>query len=375
MSTKKGKKVVPDPPEKEKEMDSPNLSTIERTTFMEVLQQNFGNPLHSTALEEDLNVPVDGQGDKRTAGCGAVPKRAKAAGRQPRATVKRTKTQEEEKKRRSTRVKDKARGQLKKDKKTETESSEKTSSQPEEDTDSGAVKKRRSRVLSSDEGTDEDTSWIPSPKKAKVLGFGLAGQPRKSLSKPKMSSSGSEDRTSGEAETSSNDRQRRKRPVGWAWSQFEVVLDAFLDFCDQYKESVESTAVKQTVSCFSKNVKEQLLEKISSLKELQTLKRENTKAASLIRAKTQRLLDAKSELMRAERQLWLLQKEEAELRQRLADIKQGQSFLHGIRGLSRRYLGHRMKHRAEKETYGASSLPALLLETKLVQTAASAERR
>uniref|UniRef100_A0A8C2ZR23 Centromere protein U n=2 Tax=Cyclopterus lumpus TaxID=8103 RepID=A0A8C2ZR23_CYCLU len=224
------------------------------------------------------------------------------------------------------------------------------------------------RVLSSgeEEDEDEDRSWKPSPKKATALSFGKS---RKSSSKGPKSRTSSSGSASAEPEEARREKRRRSRRDGGGGTESEVVLDAFLEFCDQYRESVESKAVKQAVDSFSSNVKEQLLEKISSSKEFKVLKRENAKVGSSIRTETQRLLDAKHELMRAERQTWLMQKEKAELEVQLADLRRGRAFLQDFKELSRRYLDYRHKRPKEKEMYGASSLPALLLETKHIQTA------
>ncbi|KAM4595916.1 centromere protein U-like [Polymixia lowei] len=78
------------------------------------------------------------------------------------------------------------------------------------------------------------------------------------------------------------------------------------------------------------------------------------------------MLDAKYELIRAEQQVYSLQKEEAKLELRLADLRRGQAFLWDIKELNKQYLEHRQTHPKEMEEYGASSLPALLLETRCV---------
>ncbi|XP_070769885.1 centromere protein U [Enoplosus armatus] len=421
------------------DMESPNLSAIERASFLEGLEPNYGNPMHSTAMEEDLNVLEKGQ-DKGKAGRKGIPQALKTTVKQRGAALKRKETErdgeneegeeeeeEEEKKRRrrksaggkvKTRPEEegetqKKKGapqgervesdpsnqppptanslkhlvgnkpakrrsagqtsaarpvksqQMKKDKKTKSESESEKSSDPQsqEESDTGTAQQSRRKVLSSDEEVlDEDRSWNPSPKKAKV---NRLYRTRKS-SKSRKSSSGSASAEPDKANTDKRGRKRRGRQGG---TESEVVLDAFLDFCDQYRESVESKAVKQSIDNFSSNVEEQLLEKISSYKELKVLKRENAKVGSLIRTKTQRLLDAKHELMRAERQVWLLQKEKAELKVRLADLRRGQAFLHDIRELNGKYLDYQHKHPKEKETYGASSLPALLLESKHIRVA------
>ncbi|XP_031732306.1 centromere protein U [Anarrhichthys ocellatus] len=381
MSAKKGRraKVLTVPQQQSQkgssndQTDSPNLSSIDKASFLEGLQPNYGNPLHSTAVEEDLNVPEEDQRSGGKAGRKEVPQTAKTAVKQRGAAVKRKETErdgeneeEEEKRKRSRRSTGGTRPvenqQTKKGKKRESETGSGKSSDaaPQEKADP-AYK----RVLSSEEEErgDDDGSWIPSPKKAKVLSL---GRDRKSdKSKSRTSSSGS---ASAGPEKATRDQQRRKRR-GAGGTETEVVLEAFLDFCDQYRESVESKAVKQAVDSFSSNVEEQLLEKISSLKEFKILKRENAKVASSIRTKTQRLLEAKHELMRAERQAWLLEKEKAELEVRLADLRRGRAFLHDIGELNRQYLDYRRKRPKEKEMYGASSLPALLLETKHIQGA------
>ncbi|KAK9517578.1 hypothetical protein VZT92_022937 [Zoarces viviparus] len=376
MSAKKGRraKVLTVPQQQSQkgssndQMDSPNMSSIDRASFLEGLQLNYGNPLHSTAVEEDLNVPEEDQRSGGKAGRKEVPQTAKTAVKQRGAAVKRKETErdgenEEKRKRRSTggtRPVDNQQTKKGKKRESETGSGKSSDAAPQEKADP-----TYKRVLSSEEeeGGDEDGSWIPSPKKATALRLGRSRKSDKS--KSRSSSSGS---ASAGPEKPTRDQQRRKRRGGGG-TDTEVVLEAFLDFCDQYRESVESKAVKQAVDSFSSNVEEQLLEKISSSKEFNVLKRENAKVASSIRTKTQRLLEAKNELMRAERQTWLLEKEKAELEVRLADLRRGRAFLHDIRELNRQYLDHRHKRPKEKETYGASSLPALLLETKHIQGA------
>ncbi|XP_039871800.1 centromere protein U isoform X2 [Simochromis diagramma] len=353
------------------QMDSTNLSSIDKASFLAGLQINYGNPLHSTAMEEDLNVPEEEQSRPENPG--------KVTGGQCGSAVKRNVAEEvrenrkEEKKvergRRSAGEKGQTRPvnnqQRKEDKKRKSESASGSSSDSQSQSSGPAPQKSR-RVLSSDEeDVDVDSSWNPSPKKAVR---GSLGRMKKSLyekSKARKSSSGS---GSGEPEQASTGEQRRKKRGQHRGTELEVLLDSFLDFCEQYRESVGSKAVRHTIDCFSSNVKDQLTEKITSLKELKVLKRENNKVGSLIRKNTQRLFDAKHEMMRAERQAWLLEKEKAELQQRLADLRRSQAFLHDIRELNRQYLDYRQKHPKEKETYGASSLPALLLETKHIKT-------
>ncbi|KAM6999928.1 uncharacterized protein cenpu [Tautogolabrus adspersus] len=356
-------------------MDSPNLSSIERASFMEGLQLNHGNPLHSTAVEEDLNVS-GGQKEEGKDGRKGV---AKTSVKQRGAAVKRKETErdaengeEEEKKKRSRRssatreVKNQQGMKVKKGE-SKTGSGESNDPQSQMESDKQTAQQTRKAVLSSDEEVvEEDTSWKPSPKKTKVNSLGRTRKSSPGSAKSRTSSSGS---ASAEPDKADTETQRSRKQSGQRRTELEVVLDSFSHFCDQYRESVESKAVKQAIDSFSTNVKQQLMEKISANKELGVLKRENIKVGSLIRKQTQRLLDAKHEMMRAERQVFLLKKEKAELKLRLADLRQGQAFLQDLRELNRLYLDCRHKHPKKKETYGASSLPALQLETKLLKAA------
>ncbi|XP_030595704.1 centromere protein U isoform X2 [Archocentrus centrarchus] len=438
MSAKKQRGTrVPTAPPKESEkqkassfdqMDSPNLSSIDKASFLAGLQLNYGNPLHSTAMEEDLNVSEEKQMSQERAGRTDFPKTGKDTGKQRGAAVKRKKAEggqeNEEEEKKINRGRRRAGEKVKRPEKEATEDERAESdaeahksiptkvshpasrarqqrlvgkkpakrgsarpvnnqqrtedkkrrsqsgsgkSNDSQSQDSGPAPQRHRRVLSSDEEeVDEDTSWIPSPKKSRMHSLGRTKKSLSNKSKARKSSSGS---ASGEPGQASTGKQRRKKLSQHVGTELEVVLDSFLDFCDQYRESVESKAVRQAIDCFSNNVKEQLLEKITSLKELKVLKRDNIKVGSLIRKNTQRLYDAKHELMRAERQAWLLGKEKAELQLRLADLRRSQAFLHDIRELNRQYLDYRHKHPKEKEMYGASSLAALLLETKHIETA------
>ncbi|KAM8908329.1 uncharacterized protein cenpu isoform 1-T1 [Spinachia spinachia] len=345
--------------------DSPNLSSIERGSFLEGLQQDYGNPLHSTAMEEDLSVPTTGQTIQGKAGRKEIPQTGKSAVKKSAAGVKRKEAErdgeneEEQEKRKRSRSTGGPRpgknGQMKSESETQREKTGDAARQEKYDTG------RKRGVSSSEEEEDGDTSWNPSPKKATVLSFARSRNSSSTKSRQKSSEAAEPDKPN-------RDEPRKKRRAGGG-TETEVVLDAFLNFCDHYRESVESKAVKQAVDCFSSNVKEQLLEKISSSGESKVLKKENAKVASSIHAKKRRLMDAKHELMRAEREAWKLEKEKAELKLRLADLRRGQAFLQDFRELNRLYLDHRRKRPEEKETYGASSLPALLLETKKVKAA------
>ncbi|KAK7922384.1 hypothetical protein WMY93_009286 [Mugilogobius chulae] len=370
MRGKKGKKHLQEPQKKTDSAEAGESSALATASFIEGLEQVNGVPLHSTALEEDLasadeeqvQRKLKKQAEKRREKENKK-KRKKSTPQKSKKTGPATNEAKVKKaaKRKNSGDADAARPvkkqKVKEKKKTPApESEEIRDPQPQELSEVEASPQSHRGEFSSDEELEE--SWKPSPKKQKGLS---TKQIRTSPNhKPRKSSSGGENQP---------DKVREKKRLKRSGvTEAEVVLDEFLDFCAQYKASVESRAVEQALDCFVSNVEDQLTEKICSSKRLKTVMRENSKLATAIREKRQRLLDAKKELIKSERQLWLLQKDKSELEQKLNDLNQSKSFIKNLGELNRRYLQHRRKHPDEKETYGASSLPALLIEAKRIQT-------
>ncbi|XP_015245081.1 PREDICTED: uncharacterized protein LOC107094154 [Cyprinodon variegatus] len=384
MRKRQGTKKSPDVAQGN-QTDSSSLSTFDQESFFKGLQQEGGNLLHSTALEDRSNVQEEGQLDKEPGLTGgAVPgrkRRAAAEGGEEEKEGRQKRTNAGGKGRRRPAVG----GQLMEG---ASQSAAKKDSEPD-----GAQKKRR-RPLSSDQDNDEDGDLTSGPKKTRGLPLGTKSEPDSASSREPRESDGED----GE-------------PAAKGGSQLEVVLSAFVNFCQQYRETVESAAVRKSIDRFSKNVEVKLLEKISCLKEFKPLKRENTK----VTGESQRWMEAGSQLLsltygaqfdpsfsqakntpgnghlegktiqkcccfcylqsRAEKEASLLQKKKTELQQRLADLRRGRAFLQDIRGLTTQYLAYRRRKPTEKKTYGGSSLAALLLETKLTQRASRRRMR
>ncbi|KAJ0002518.1 hypothetical protein NQD34_007667 [Periophthalmus magnuspinnatus] len=358
MGAKKGKKPPQKPQEKNKkalQIDmavASDLSSLATASFIEGLQHSNGPPLHSTAVEEDLAAAEEEQVQKKLTKRPAAHKETKNQKR-PKSTPQKKAT-----KRKSSGHADAARAvkkQMVKSQKGIT-SSEKSSQQSQEQSEGEAPSHGHRDMFSSDEDLEE--SWKPSPKKHKGL----------SSKRSRMSSSDRSRKSSSGSGYQPEKVREKKKLKRSSVTESEMVLDEFLDFFEQYKQTVESKAVNQALDYFASNVKDQLTEKIYSNKQLKTVMRENSKLASAIRTKRQRLLDAKNELIKSERQLWLLQKDKSELEQNLKDLNQSRTFLQNLRELNKRYLQHRQKNLQERETYGASSLPALLIEAKHVRT-------
>ncbi|XP_030224883.1 centromere protein U isoform X2 [Gadus morhua] len=227
--------------------------------------------------------------------------------------------------------------------------------------EAGAEEEERKRGgKSANRKSSSSETPSPGPKRARTRksSSGQSADRQRHLARTSSSPDGGAEPT-----VSQTDRpgERSRGPAG---ADASMVLQSFLSLCQTYKESVESTAVRRAIDSFSSTLEGHLTERTTASKELRVLKRDNAKVNSKIKAKTQKLLDAKYERFRAEQQLGSLRKEKVELRQRLANVRRGFSFLQGLGDLTTRYLAHRRAHPSEKEQFGSSSLPALLVETK-----------
>ncbi|XP_035599905.1 centromere protein U isoform X2 [Oncorhynchus keta] len=385
---------------------SPNVSTIEKASFLDECD-TYGNPLHSTALEEDFS-PNVAQNKEEVVKEGAAKRRWGPSKKVNSVTPKRpTLSGRGQTKRRASKVvqpkgsqqknvkpkarpqKEIAEGAGEEDlteaqsgpaapqknavrKKQDTEVDDSRSSGKEEEIEVSAPgsspqpsHKKRRTSLSSENLTDEDISWNPIQNKAKpdnVRKHRKSSVERGSRG-PRGSSLGTRGKSSsGSAGPSKRDQQKRrnvKNPT-----DLDVVLDSFLEFVSEYMDAVESNAVLQAIDALSSSFEDQLTEKITASKELKFLKRDNAKMNAAINRKRARLLEAKNELIRSEAQLRALQKDQSRLEQRLTDIRKGTTFLKDLGHLHKSYLDHRIAHPNQVEEYGPSSLPALLLEAR-----------
>ncbi|XP_010896689.2 centromere protein U [Esox lucius] len=388
---------------------SPNVSTIGKASFLD-LCDIYGNPLHSTALEEDFS-PKSAQDQEAAANEGEANGRGGPSKKVHSETPKiPTQAGRGQTKRKSSRVvvpkesspkkngqnklgvKPKTRPQKKSARvkggedltraQSETSAPQKqaldtneddSESANEEDCDNAMsalgcgpqpVQRKRRAWLSSEDLTDEDVSWSPSKKKASQVYQGKQRKssvmvPRRSLQGPRRKSSSGSLGSSGPSQRDKPRQRNVKKPI-----DLDVVLDSFLEFVSEYFDTLDSNAVKQAINALSSSFEDQLTEIITDSKELKVLKTENAKMNAAINQKRARLLEAKNELIRSEIQLRALQKDQSQLEQRLTDIRKGTTFLKDLSHLHKSYLDHREAHPDQVEEYGPSSLPALLLEAR-----------
>ncbi|XP_062380414.1 centromere protein U [Sardina pilchardus] len=228
----------------------------------------------------------------------------------------------------------------------------------DEDGEYAPPSKKKSRPVQrsqeEEEEEEEEDSSMPPKKNARgqKKSRSSSGSRRKQSRK---SSSGSSDTGAGEKRR----KQKVRNPI-----DLEVVLEAFQDFVEEYKETVDSNAVQKAIDHMSESFVNQLTEAITATKELTTVKKKNMKLNIAINSKRSKLVDAKNELIQSEAKLRALEKERQQLDQRLTDLTKGMSLLNGLTDLHTKYLGYCEAHPTETPSYGPTSLPALLMETR-----------
>ncbi|KAJ8416537.1 hypothetical protein AAFF_G00358250 [Aldrovandia affinis] len=387
-----------------------SISPIEKDSFLEddeVL--SYGNPLHSTALEDDLSPNLGRKAERSNAipkmagahgsgdACAETPRRAK--GQTTALLPSKSSAQKgirPQSQRKSPGVKSRPRALRMVSERTEgeegsgrlrTSTMAKSIPQAPEDSStddapgpsqspvSGAVESgtqkepaasgsagssvsaRRERLSSQSSLSSEDPTDDPSWSLHVSL---LSAHERATRNWGRKRKSSSE--SSGSAGPSSkNKRQERdtRNPI-----DLDVVLDTFQDFVSQYNETVDSAPVRQAVDALSNMFEDQLIEVINNTKEFNSLKKENVKVNGTINRKRARLVEIKNELIMKEIQLRSMEKEHRQLEERLTDLRKGTTFLSDLTELHKKYRAHRQRHPKEVEVYGPSSLPALLLEAR-----------
>uniref|UniRef100_A0A8C1V7X1 Centromere protein U n=1 Tax=Cyprinus carpio TaxID=7962 RepID=A0A8C1V7X1_CYPCA len=219
----------------------------------------------------------------------------------------------------------------------------------------GAAQRQQRSPPSSEELTDEDESFHPSIEKSKGAKRRSSSQ-RQSGHKQKRKSSSSSESTG----------PSKKPRVLRSPTDLDVVLDSFQEFVTQYKQTINSEAVKRSIDAVSRSFEEQLSEILTATKELKNVKRENNKINSTINQKRTRLVEANNELIKGKTKLRNLQKDHDEIEQRLKALREGSSLLTNLQELNTKYLKHRTAHPDEVETYGPSCMPAMLMEARCI---------
>ncbi|CAI5784027.1 Uncharacterized protein PODLI_1B011465 [Podarcis lilfordi] len=155
----------------------------------------------------------------------------------------------------------------------------------------------------------------------------------------------------------------------------DVILDAFEKITAKYKQGVELKICRKAIDSFSIAFREQLTNNVAGAEELRTTKLKNAKMVRATNKKRQRLTEVKGELLKTEPQLKKLEREYAELKGELSTLRNAVQLVTDLKDLKQKYVNVRKENPQEKTVYGASSLPALLVESRRILGAESHVRR
>lgn len=382
----------------EKENDLPaaenlDMSSIEKASFLQGEEySSHGNPLHSTALEDESRPESDhrpkatagkrtgGGRENKVHGVTETPKRpvrpaknlkarqesdVQAQKKSSKSRGDRKPTEQIDRALKSRRVQNiSARRKNEGKKRAQSEGTSSGVSATDTSPDSVHAQSQRRPSLSSEDLTDEDESFHLSSERPAASRMSLP-RPKSSSSQPQRGQK--QKRKSSSGSTDSGNPSKKQKPGGVRNPiALDVVLEAFQEFVTQYKEPVSSEVVKKGINAFSHSFEEQLTEKITAAKDFNSVKREAVKVNKTLNQKKTRLLEAKNELIKSTAEARKLEKEHNDLEQRLTALKQGTAFLNNLYELNTRYLQHRSTHTDEPETYGPSCMPAMLLEARSI---------
>ncbi|XP_033016677.1 centromere protein U [Lacerta agilis] len=151
----------------------------------------------------------------------------------------------------------------------------------------------------------------------------------------------------------------------------DVILDAFERITAKYKQGVELEICRKAIDSFSIAFREQLTDNVADAEELRTTKLKNAKMVRATNKRRQRLIEVKGELLKTEPRLKKLEREYAELKGELSTLRNAVQLVTDLKDLKQKYVNVRKENPQEKTVYGASSLPALLVESRRILGAES----
>ncbi|NXP53700.1 CENPU protein, partial [Heliornis fulica] len=149
-------------------------------------------------------------------------------------------------------------------------------------------------------------------------------------------------------------------------TDLDVALAEFERIAADYRPSIESNAGRKAIDHFCWAFKDQITNLIAEAQELKNIKKKNAKVTADIKKKRKQLLQLREELIGAEPQMVKLQREYTELQERKSSLRQATELLTDLKELQQDCLDYREENPKEKLVYGATSLPALLVESRRI---------
>ncbi|XP_075053126.1 centromere protein U isoform X2 [Mixophyes fleayi] len=185
-----------------------------------------------------------------------------------------------------------------------------------------------------------------------------AGKAKSQRKKRNTSSKGDQKKT--KSVKSPDDEPRSTRNL----NELDIVLFEFEKIITLYRETVDTDVCLRAIDGFFHSLKEQFTASISDVQKLKELKKKNAQMQSEIGRKRKRLIEVKSEIIQKQPRLKQLQRECSEQEEQQESLKNARAFLANLGQLKEDYMKFKAENPNNKETYGVSSLPALLVQAE-----------
>nr|XP_060635586.1 centromere protein U [Anolis sagrei ordinatus] len=212
----------------------------------------------------------------------------------------------------------------------------------------------KSRVARKDPQKDHLMKNMMSRKSAK-------SQRKQKKASADMEEDDSDDPHLAEVHVPKGKKKRAKRVT-----EYEFILEEFDEVTEKYKQEVELKTCRQAIDSFYTGFRDHLLGLMTGAKELKKTKLKNMKMVKETNKKRRRLIEVKEEVIKTDSQLKKLQREHAELKEKLSSLRNARQLITDLKDLQQKYAQEREKNPQEDVLYGISSLPALLVESQRI---------
>ncbi|XP_042325605.1 centromere protein U [Sceloporus undulatus] len=149
-------------------------------------------------------------------------------------------------------------------------------------------------------------------------------------------------------------------------TEIDVILNEFEKVTAKYKGGVELEICREAIDSFSNGFRDHLINTIADAEELKNTKLKNMKMVRETNKKRQRLIEVKEELIRTEPQLKKLEREHAEVKEKISSLRNAMKLVNDLKDLQQKYVNEIKENPQENVEYGISSLPALLVESQRI---------
>uniref|UniRef100_G1KB03 Centromere protein U n=1 Tax=Anolis carolinensis TaxID=28377 RepID=G1KB03_ANOCA len=231
---------------------------------------------------------------------------------------------------------------------------------------SDSESEKRNRRESNDQHSTKSRVARKDPQKDPLMKNTMSRESAKAQRKQKKASAEMEEDESDDPHLAKMCVPKGKKKRGKRVTEYEVILEEFDKVTEKYKQGVELKACRKAIDSFYTGFRDHLLGLMTGAEELKKTKLKNMKLVKEANQKRRRLIDVKEEVIKTDSQLKKLQREHAELEEKISSLRNARQLITDLKDLQQKYAQEREKNPQEDVLYGISSLPALLVESQRI---------